>query len=215
MDRIEYVAIEMTERTGIQWKPVQVAGIDRSYIISQSGDVFNIKKRCYIKAETCHSSRVYFRLRSDKRQRTFQLDELMLNAFPEQYESGDAQQWRQIMWKNEPTEYEVSETGTVRRINNHHIVKPVAHKCGYYVIRFRHAGKTITEYAHRLVAAAFIPNPNGYEIVNHKDENRHNNAVNNLEWCDRSYNMLYNGASKRAAIHGAITRARNARVRKG
>ena len=67
-----------------------------------------------------------------------------------------------------------------------------------HMIRLRHCGKTITEYAHRLVAMAFIPNPDGYELVNHKDENRQNNAVSNLEWCDRRYNMLYNGASKRA-----------------
>ena len=44
---------------------------------------------------------------------------------------------------------------------------------------------------HRLVAQAFIPNPNNLPIVNHKDENPKNNCVENLEWCDYRYNSLY------------------------
>lgn len=44
---------------------------------------------------------------------------------------------------------------------------------------------------HRLVAEAFIPNPNNYPIINHKDENPSNNRVDNLEWCDNAYNVKY------------------------
>ena len=44
---------------------------------------------------------------------------------------------------------------------------------------------------HRLVAEAFIPNPNGYLEINHKDENKGNNRVDNLEWCTRYYNVNY------------------------
>ena len=44
---------------------------------------------------------------------------------------------------------------------------------------------------HRLVAEAFIPNPNNYNEINHKDENILNNCVDNLEWCSRSYNINY------------------------
>lgn len=47
------------------------------------------------------------------------------------------------------------------------------------------------EYVHRLVARAFIPNPNGFPEVNHKDENRSNNIYTNLEWCSRQYNHDY------------------------
>lgn len=51
---------------------------------------------------------------------------------------------------------------------------------------------------HRLVAEAFIPNPNGYKEINHKDENKGNNCVENLEWCSRSYNINYgSGKEKR------------------
>lgn len=52
-------------------------------------------------------------------------------------------------------------------------------------------------YVHRLVAQAFIPNPQGFELINHKDEDGTNNVVNNLEWCDRSYNATYGSSPKK------------------
>lgn len=206
MERIDFEAKSMTERTNEIWRPVQLDGVDMSYIISESGRVFNFRKRRFLRVEENHSSRKYYRLRSDKKQKTFQLDALLLSIFPEKYDTDHAQEWRRIYLGGEPTDYEVSNNGYVRRINNHHIIKPAVHKDGYHVIRIRHCGKTITEYAHRLVAFAFIPNPNEYEIVNHRDENRQNNSVSNLEWCDRRYNMLYNGAAKRAGLHAAMTK---------
>lgn len=55
-------------------------------------------------------------------------------------------------------------------------------------------------YIHRLVASAFIENPNGYREINHKDEDPQNNIVENLEWCSRKYNMNYGTTPKRFNI---------------
>lgn len=207
MDLQDYAAQDMRDRTGCVWAPVRVDNVDASYIISEHGDVYNFRKRKMLQPSIHQSTSrkfKYIRLRSNGKQIMLQLDVLMLSAFPERFVNNH--QWRRIIWKGELTDYEVSDNGDVRRINNHHIIKPTVHKDGYHVIRLRHCGKTITEYAHRLVAMAFIPNPDGYELVNHKDENRQNNAVYNLEWCDRRYNMLYNGAAKRAGLHAAMTK---------
>lgn len=56
---------------------------------------------------------------------------------------------------------------------------------GYVKIRLIGNGKDVTARIHRLVAEAFIPNPEGKETVNHKDGNKQNNSVDNLEWADR------------------------------
>lgn len=54
---------------------------------------------------------------------------------------------------------------------------------------------------HRLVALAFIPNPHNYPVINHKDENKNNNCVNNLEWCTYSYNSKYLNIMHRTQIN--------------
>ena len=52
-------------------------------------------------------------------------------------------------------------------------------------------------YVHRLIAITFIPNPSNLPYINHKDENKYNNKVDNLEWCTQSYNTKYNNAMRR------------------
>lgn len=58
-------------------------------------------------------------------------------------------------------------------------------------------GKRVLKLIHRLVASAFIPNPNNFRVVNHKDEDKTNNNVNNLEWCTHEYNCAYGTARYR------------------
>jgi len=61
---------------------------------------------------------------------------------------------------------------------------------GYCMISSRQGRLTV----HRLVAETFIPNPNNLPCINHKDENKSNNHVSNLEWCDYQYNIEYSHA---------------------
>lgn len=63
-------------------------------------------------------------------------------------------------------------------------------------------GKAATCKVHRLVAESFIANPNHYPVINHKDENKANNLINNLEWCTIDYNNNYGtGRYKSAKAH--------------
>lgn len=73
---------------------------------------------------------------------------------------------------------------------NKDILKPSASKSGYKHIELRFGIKKDC-LIHRLVAEAFIDNPNNLQYVNHIDENKLNNCVENLEWCTASYNVNY------------------------
>ena len=86
--------------------------------------------------------------------------------------------------------YEVSNIGRIRNIRGK-LVKQSMTVSGYKRVTLRKNNIAKTKLAHRLVAEAFIPNPNNYNIVNHKDENKLNNNVENLEWCTQSYNSSY------------------------
>ena len=68
---------------------------------------------------------------------------------------------------------------------------------GYKRVRLYKNGETLNAAVHRLVALSFIRNTNGCPMVNHKDENRLNNSVDNLEWCAQSYNLSYGTTQKR------------------
>ena len=70
-------------------------------------------------------------------------------------------------------------------------------KGGYYYVKIKYLDKWIGISIHRLVALAYIPNPNNLPCVNHKDENKDNNHVDNLEWCTCEYNNRYGTAPER------------------
>ena len=61
----------------------------------------------------------------------------------------------------------------------------------YQMIQLAKDDKYYFDYVHRIVAKAYIPNPHNYPQVNHKDEVRYHNWVNNLEWCTSKYNLYY------------------------
>ena len=84
--------------------------------------------------------------------------------------------------------YEVSNLGRVRR--NGKILKPYDND-GYLRVDLFKNGIVRKFLIHRLVAQAFIPNPKNLPQINHKDEDKTNNTVENLEWCDNKYNINY------------------------
>lgn len=95
-------------------------------------------------------------------------------------------------------DYFISDLGRVKNKSGK-ILKPYILKigCGYYRIRLTINGVQKGLLIHRLVAKAFIPNPNNYPMVNHKDECGFNNVPDNLEWCDQKYNMNYGTIKQR------------------
>lgn len=68
---------------------------------------------------------------------------------------------------------------------------------GYKQVCLTKDNKKSTKKIHRLVAMAFIPNPDNLPCVNHKDENKANNNVDNLEWCSFEYNTKYGTRAER------------------
>lgn len=106
--------------------------------------------------------------------------------------------------------YQVSNYGRVRAIDRFvnaryggtqfrrgQIIKGVPMPNGYLCVGLWKNGKSKPQYIHRLVASAFIINPNNYGEVNHKDEDKRNNHSVNLEWCDHLYNLNYGTVAKR------------------
>ena len=107
--------------------------------------------------------------------------------------------------------YEVSSHGRVRSVirqilsGNHYQTAngkmlKLKELGGYFVIGLKKHNVASTKSVHRLVAAAFIPNPNNLPQINHKDENPLNNHVDNLEWCSPKYNANYGTRNQRLSL---------------
>lgn len=100
--------------------------------------------------------------------------------------------WKEIEGTNGM--YQVSNLGNVKsftRFKKGGLLKFGYFSNGYLFAHITINGKRRSYLVHRLVAEAFIPNPENLSQVNHKDENKTNNAVDNLEWCDCKYNNNY------------------------
>ena len=99
--------------------------------------------------------------------------------------------------------YQVSNLGNIKRIFKSHIVlcKPSFDTRGYKQIVLSKNRKRKSYKVHRLVAKAFIPNHNNLPCINHKDEDKTNNCVDNLEWCTIEYNNNYGTRGYRCTRH--------------
>ena len=95
--------------------------------------------------------------------------------------------------------YQVSDTGEVMNVRTGKILKAYKEKSGYLRVGLYKDGKEKSFRVHRLVAEAFIPNPLNLPEVNHKSEDKHDNRVENLEYCDRKYNINYGTRNDKVA----------------
>ena len=93
--------------------------------------------------------------------------------------------------------YQVSNLGRVKRITTGRVLKPLKHANGYLMVKLSKNSIVYTKTVHRLVAEAFIPNPEHKSEINHIDENKTNNNVSNLEWMTRKENINHGTRTER------------------
>lgn len=104
--------------------------------------------------------------------------------------------------------YQVSNTGRIKSFRKgkrygkpeEFILKSSIANTGYCQVTLYKPGTKKKFLVHRLVAEAFLDNPNNYQYINHKDETRTNNNVENLEWCTARYNNMYGTARLRSIL---------------
>lgn len=100
-------------------------------------------------------------------------------------------EWRPVIINGYSTNYEVTKNGIIRHTITKHVKSTHLNKDGYEMVNiyYNHGWSLIG--VHRIVAYAFIPNPNNLSEVNHIDGIKHHNSMYNLEWVDRLYNMQH------------------------
>ena len=94
--------------------------------------------------------------------------------------------------------YLIDENGNIYSKNINKLINHRENKAGYKIVDLYSNNQRKQLLVHRLVALTFIPNPNNYPCVNHKDQNVRNNNVNNLEWCTYKYNLEYSNIIQKA-----------------
>ena len=137
----------------------------------------------------------------------YRISEIIHNIFHPSIPLEWGNEWKDV--KGYEDIYKVSEKGIVIAIprlikcgNTYKLrslckMTPMQNLNGYWCIKLSYQETRERKLLHRIVAEAFIPNPNNFPFVNHKDENINNNTASNLEWCSPSYNVNYGTASLR------------------
>ena len=111
--------------------------------------------------------------------------------------------------------YAVSNYGNVYSIRSERILIPIKTRAGYLRVHLSVGGDCKSRFVHRLVAQAFIPNPDGKPTVNHSDGNKFNNCIDNLVWATHKENNehAYNSGLKRLGENNAQAKLTNEQAR--
>lgn len=96
---------------------------------------------------------------------------------------------KRIQIEGKQTPYLVRDDGTIWSEKRNRVLKGTIERNEYHTVYLSFNNRQYNFMIHRLVAEAFCPNPNNYTIVHHKDENKQNNCVDNLEWCTQYENV--------------------------
>ena len=91
------------------------------------------------------------------------------------------------------SDFLINKNGEVKNTKTNHVYKNYVHSSGYVVLTLPMGkrGKVKTIRLHKALAETFIPNPNNYKVVHHKDEDKSNYSLNNLEWTTNKLNTTY------------------------
>ena len=108
------------------------------------------------------------------------------------------ERWKDI--KGYEGKYQISTTGRLKSVKSNLIMKPMVALNGYLIACLWENNRQRKITIHRLVANAFIPNLNNLPEINHIDEDKTNNRVENLEWCTHKYNMNYGNVGKKISV---------------
>lgn len=103
------------------------------------------------------------------------------------------------IWKDIPNYeglYQASNLGKIKSLYRNKILSPCKDKDGYLKVLLYKNKKRKNISVHRLIALTFLDNYDNFPVVNHKDENKQNNRVDNLEWCTIFYNNRYKRTKK-------------------
>lgn len=181
------------------WK--EIDGYNGIYFISNKGRVKSYLK--YANGEIIGKNSSSVILKDSDGKRTYFNKAKLLNDYFTKIDYNadlDGEIWKDV--KGYEGLYKVSNKGRVKsysRYEEGRILKQNLNVGGYYVVGLTKDRKNVPKTVHRLVAEAFIPNPNNYPVINHKDEVKTNNNVDNLEWCTVLYNNTYGDKLKRDA----------------
>jgi len=111
--------------------------------------------------------------------------------------------------------YEISKEGVIRNLENKRVKSQYISSTGYYMVSFSYNNKSKPQRVHRLLLQTFKTNKNNYRFINHKDGNKLNNSLVNLEWCTHKQNMEHafkTGLINNTGIKNGMSKLNNSEV---